>query len=152
MEARTCAPSAHTSCGSRSGTVPHVGWEHLCCKNSCHRSTSTMVVEDDIARSGGRAVPQMGSTGGRPRTPSWSWLPPSVSTRHPGTCARVWSRPNRFDHSPGKRGPEHAWCTCLSQCPTSHSTRPGRNKNMKPRLINLKPIVKVIQCFYPWKC
>ena len=29
-----------------------------------------MVVEDDVARSGERAGPQMGSTGGRPRTPS----------------------------------------------------------------------------------
>ena len=29
---------------------------------------------------------------------------------------------------------------------------PRRNQNMKPRLANLKPIVKVIQCFYLWKC
>ena len=30
--------------------------------------------------------------------------------------------------------------------------QPRRNQNMKPRLANLKPIVKVIQCFYLWKC
>ena len=29
-----------------------------------------MVDEDDVARSGGRVVPQMGSTGGRSHTPS----------------------------------------------------------------------------------
>ena len=53
VEARTCAPSAHTGCGSHSGTVPRVGRGHLCCKNTCHRSTSTMADEDDVARSGG---------------------------------------------------------------------------------------------------
>ena len=65
VEARTCAPSAHSGYGSRSDTIPRVGRRHLCCKNSCHKSTSMMVDENDVARSGGQAVPQMGSTGGR---------------------------------------------------------------------------------------
>ena len=29
---------------------------------------------------------------------------------------------------------------------------PRRNQDKKPRLANLKPIFKVIQCFYLWKC
>ena len=29
---------------------------------------------------------------------------------------------------------------------------PTRNQNRKPRSASLKPNVKVIQCFYPWKC
>ena len=29
---------------------------------------------------------------------------------------------------------------------------PTRNQNRKPRSVSLKPNVKVIQCFYPWKC
>ena len=70
MEARTCAPSGHTGCGSHSGTVPRVDQRRPCCKSSCHRSTSMMVDENGIARSGGRAVPQMGSTGGRSHIPS----------------------------------------------------------------------------------
>ena len=49
---------------------PHVGREHFYCRNSCHRCTSVMVAEDDVARNGERVGPPMGSTGGRPHTPS----------------------------------------------------------------------------------
>ena len=70
MEDRTCALSVHIDCGSRSDTVPREGRGHLYCKNSCRRSTSMIVDENDVVGSGEQAVPQTESTGGRFHTPS----------------------------------------------------------------------------------
>ena len=85
MEARTCAPSAHTSCGGNRGTIPRVGQERFYCRSSCHRCTSAMVVEDGVARNEERVGPQTGSTGGRPRTPLRNSPPPSDGIQPPGT-------------------------------------------------------------------
>ena len=87
--ARTCAPSEHTSCGSRSGTVPCVNQRQLCCKSFCHKSTSTMVDESDVAESGGQVVPPARSTGGRSHTLSKNLPPPLDGTQLPGTDGRV---------------------------------------------------------------
>ena len=70
MVARTCAPSGRTGCGSRSGTVPHADQRRLCCKSSCHKSTSMTVNENGVTKSGGRAMPPTGSTGGKSHIPS----------------------------------------------------------------------------------
>ena len=84
MVARTCAPFEHTSCGSRSGTVPRVNQRHLCYKSFCHKSTSTTVDGSDVAESGGQAMPLTRSTGGRSHTLSKRLPPPLVGTRLPG--------------------------------------------------------------------
>ena len=89
MVARTCTPSEHTSCGSRSGTVPRVNQKQIYYRSSCHKSTSAMVARSDVVVSGGQAVPPTQSTGGRSRTLLRSLPPPSVGTRPPGTDGRA---------------------------------------------------------------
>ena len=89
MVARTCAPFEHTSCGSRSGTVPRVNQKHFCYKSFCHKSTSMTGDGSDEAESGGQVVPPIRSTGGRSRTLSKNLPPPSVGTRLLGIDGRV---------------------------------------------------------------